>query len=300
MRLMLLVFTGLMSLPTLAEPDAAGGCPSEEAVARHVDALRQGRPGSGFGLQLSPGQVGCARAALVEALPAVLGQRVGYKAAFTGKAVQQRFGVPGPAWGVMFDRYLLTSGASLPAAFGAVPRFEPDLLVEVAGPGLAQAATPAEALRHLRAVIPFIELPDLILDGPANGHAIAAINTGFRGGVLGDPISVEENVEALQSSLASMTVSARDAATGTRLGEARGGSLMEHPLNAAIWLARALLEAGIPLRPGDLLSLGGFMPPAAPAPGMQLEVRYQGLPGNPVVVVHFTREREAPASGPES
>lgn len=289
-------------LATAATAATAANCPDPAAVAAHVAALAQGRPGPGFGLQLEAGQVDCARAALVRALPAVLGRPVGYKAAFTGEAVQRRFEMQGPAWGVMFDRHLLPSGTSLPAAFGAVPRYEPDLLVEVDSARLADATTPVEALDALRAVIPFIELPDLVLEGPANGYAIAAINTGFRGGVLGAPIAVAEHREQLLEALAGMQVVVRDAARDQQLGQAAGDSLMGHPLTAAIWLARALREAGIDLRPGDLLSLGGFLPPARPDPGLQLEVQYRGLPGDPRVAVRFTGPG-APGSaepGPES
>ncbi|MAL96144.1 MAG: hypothetical protein CME40_13795 [Haliea sp.] len=292
----------VMMLATAATAATAANCPDRAAVAAHVAALAQGRPGPGFGFQLEAGQVDCARAALVQALPRVLGQPVGYKAAFTGEAVQRRFGMQGPAWGVMFDRHLLPSGTSLPAAFGAVPRYEPDLLVEVGSARLADAATPAEALDALRAIIPFIELPDLVLEGPANGYAIAAINTGFRGGVLGAPIAVAGHREPLLAALADMRVVVRDAARDQALGQAAGESLMGHPLNAAIWLARALREAGIELRPGDLLSLGGFLPPARPEPGLQLEVHYRGLPGDPRVAVRFTG-RGTPGSaepGPES
>lgn len=280
----------VIALASPLEPLDRGGCPPAEAVALHVEALREGRPSAGFGLHLSAGDVPCARAMLLEALPPVLGTRVGYKAAFTGEGVQQRFDMRGPAWGAMFDRHLLPNGASLPAAFGAVPRWEPDLLVEVTGPGLADAASPAEALRHIRAVMPFVELPDLMLNGAANGHAITAINTGFRGGVLGKPIAVAGREQVLLVALESMSVVALDAARGTTLDESPGSSLMGHPLWAAIWLAGALRDAGIELQPGEMLSLGGFLPPAAPRAGMRLEVHYRGLPGDPSVMVQFTED----------
>lgn len=302
MRCLLCWLVAWLPCGLLAGPATVPECPAGAEVARHVAALEKGQPSPGFGLQLDAVQVDCARTALLEALPDVLGRRVGYKAAFTGEAVQQRFGMQGPAWGVMFDRHLLVSGAEVPAAFGAVPRYEPDLLVEVDGPGLADAATPVEALRYIRAVIPFIELPDLMLDGPANGHAIAAINTGFWGGVMGERIPLKGQRPELLAHLADMRVTAHDAASGELLGEAAGSSLMAHPLNAAIWLAQSLRASGIALQPGDLLSLGGFLPPAMPQAGMQLEVRYRGLPGNPVVAVGFTANGVGGKveSGPES
>ena len=38
---------------------------------------------------------------------------------------------------------------------------------------------------------------------------------------------------------------------------------------------------------GDVLSLGSFMQPMRPVPGMAITVRYEGLPGNPAVSVKF-------------
>ena len=62
---------------------------------------------------------------------------------------------------------------------------------------------------------------------------------------------------------------------------------MEHPINAAMWMAQVLKKAGVALKPGDLLSLGGYIPPAPTQPGTRLTVKYLGLPGDPSVTVHF-------------
>jgi 2-keto-4-pentenoate hydratase len=54
-----------------------------------------------------------------------------------------------------------------------------------------------------------------------------------------------------------------------------------------MWLARDLEQAGVHLRPGDLLSLGSFLPIQQPKPGSRATVRYIGLPGDPEVSVRF-------------
>jgi 2-keto-4-pentenoate hydratase len=58
-------------------------------------------------------------------------------------------------------------------------------------------------------------------------------------------------------------------------------------LNAAIWLAQALKKDGISLKKGDLLSLGGFLPPVPSQSGMRIQLQYLGLPGDPAVTVDF-------------
>ena len=67
------------------------------------------------------------------------------------------------------------------------------------------------------------------------------------------------------------------------LGRALGTTMNGNPIYAAMWPAKALDEAGMALKPGDLLSLGRFLAPAPPKPGTTITVRYISLPGNPSV-----------------
>jgi len=211
---------------------------------------------------------------------------VGYKAAFTNPALQKRFGVDGPKWGYMYQRNMIDIIAILPADFGARPLVEADFLVEVSDPRLADAKTPLEALGYLESIIPFIELPDLMLEGQFSGNAMIATNVAFRGGVLGMEIPVKKT-QAFLDALANMTVVMTDDAEGKELGRVKGSVLMDNPINAAMWLAQALKKDGITLKKGDLLSLGGFIPPLPTKSGMKARVQYLGLPGDPQVTVEF-------------
>ena len=84
------------------------------------------------------------------------------------------------------------SPAEVPAAFGALPNVESDLLVRVRDEGINDAGNDHVAiLRHLDQVIPFIELPDLVMPpGKLDGPNLLAINVGARLGVSGAPIPV--------------------------------------------------------------------------------------------------------------
>lgn len=265
---------------------AAAACPEPAAVAVYLEDFRQGRPSQGPGRNLSLADAECSRARLLAALPPVLGRPIGYKAVFTNPDSQRRFGVPGPAWGAMFDGLIRPSGARLPANFGAKPRYEADFVVVVKDAGLAEAATPLEALAHISALMPFIELPDLMLEGPITGPDLIAVNAAFRGGIEGPRIPVVPSQELLDA-LADMEVVITEEVAGKEIGRERGRVLMEQPINAALWLARALKRDGIELKPGDWLSLGGFLASAPTRAGTTIAVRYQGLPGDPVVRVSF-------------
>lgn len=281
------IASALIAVAGLAALPAVAACPTDAEVEAYLTDFAQRRPSKGFGNDISYADAECAKRKLGGQLDRVLGDPVGYKAGLTNPALQKRFGVDGPKWGYMFDRNLVDIVAQLPHDFGARPLYEADLIVEVKDAGLADAATPLEALAHLSAVVPFIELPDLMLEGSFSGSNFVATNLAFRGGVLGMELPVQ-TTQAFADALQNMTVVMVDEADGNReLGRGQGAALMDHPLNAAIWLARELKKDGITLKKGDLLSLGGFFPPQPTRPGMKIRMRYLGLPGDPGVSVEF-------------
>jgi 2-keto-4-pentenoate hydratase len=273
--------TVVVMFPALAH----AACPDQAAVASYVADFKAARPSKGFGPDLTPADVECAKGKLVKELPQVLGRVVGYKAAFTNPAVQQRYGINSPAWGVMFEKMMLDSGAKLPAKFGARPQYEADFIAVVKDAGLADAKTPLEALRHISDVVPFIELPDLMLEGTPKASERIATNVAFRAGVLGPRVKVEPT-QAFLDSLANMTVLMTEDKSGKELARVKGNALMDQPINAAMWLAQALKKEAIALKPGDLLSLGGYALAPTQA-GTSITVKYLGLPGDPSVTVHF-------------
>ncbi len=270
-------------LPTLAQ----AACPDDAAVDAYVADFAKRRPSKGFGNDITIEDAECAKRKLGKKLRVVLGDPIGYKAAFTNPALQQRFGVSGPKWGYMFNRNMVDIVALLPSEFGAFPLYEADMIVEVKDPGLADAKTPLEALKYLESVVPFIELPDLMLEGKFSGNNFIATNVGFRGGVLGMELPVQET-QAFADALASMTVVMIDESDKNKeLGRGKGSALLGHPLEAAIWLAKELKKDGITLKQGDLLSLGGFFPPQPVKSGQKIKMQYVGLPDNPSVSVEF-------------
>ena len=217
-----------------------------------------------------------------------MGAPVGYKAGLTNPAVQKRFEHDAPVWGMLFAPMLLKNAAIVDAAFGARPLFEADLLVRVSDEAINRAITPEEVLRAIDQVIPFIELPDLVVQVPAppklNGAAIVAFNVGARLGVLGTPISVAGNPD-IGNNLRDMVAIVKG--DGAELDRGKGSDVMGHPLNAVVWLAKDLARSGRSMKKGDLISLGSFSKLLPPKAGMAVEVLYQGLPGNPVVGLSF-------------
>ena len=271
-------------LTALAAPMSAGAaCLDDAATAELTAAILATVPAPAPDVDGSLDDALCTQAKLVAALAAEWGPPVGYKAGLTSAAVQERFGATAPVRGVLLRDMLLEDGATVPAAFGARPLFEADLIVVVADEAINGATTPAEVARHISAVHPFIELPDLVVaEGqPLDAAVITSINVGARLGVLGDEVPVEDPA-AMVEALAAMTVILTNA-KGTEIAAAPGAAVLGHPLNAVIWLA----DSGVALEPGDLVSVGSIGPLLSPEAGLSVTATYDGLPGAPTVAVGF-------------
>ena len=283
-RRLRLTLLAALGLAILANP-AGAACLSDDEIAHLVAAYQALRPAPNpQGLTAADAQ--CSRDKFNTALEGILGQPVGYKAGLTSPAVQKRFRYHAPVRGTLYAPMLLASGATVPAAFGARPMFEADLLLRVSDERINRAHSPAEVLAAVDQVIPFIELPDLLVVEPAalDGAAITAINVGARLGVMAAPIAVHAN-PAFLDALQSMQVIVRG--NGAELDRGSGADVLGHPLNAVIWLASDLARQGLALKPGDLVSLGSFSRLLRPEPGLKVEVQYLGLPGEPLVEVIF-------------
>ena len=271
-----------LALP-LAASQAA--CLDDAQVAALYAAYQARTPAATpEGLSTADGE--CTRAKFQVLLGQQLGAPVGYKAGLTNPAVQKRFSADAPVWGMLYAPMLLPEDSTVDAAFGARALYEADLLVRVSSSAVNQATTPMQVLAAIDQVIPFIELPDLMVQAPPklNGAAVAAINVGARLGVVGKPIAVEAT-PAFSDRLRDMEVLLM--ANGSEVDRGKGSDVLEHPLNAVVWLARDLAKHGLAMKPGDLISLGSFSKLMPPKPGLAVQVIYQGLPGTPMVAVNY-------------
>lgn len=268
---------------------AAAACLGDAEVAAMMAAYGARTPAVNP-VGLSAADAACTRAKVNHALQARHGAPVGYKAGLTNPAVQKRFNADAPVWGVLYAPMMLADGAAVDAAFGARPLYEADMLVRVSSAAINRARTPYEVLQAIDQIIPAIELPDLVVQAPAqlDGAAIGAINVGARLFVKGKPMPVPttrgERYQMLDA-LGDMVVVL--SGNGNEVDRGKGSDVLGHPLAAVAWLAQDLARHGLALKPGDVVSLGSFSKLLPPRPGLAVEAAYWGLPGTPKVSVSF-------------
>lgn len=269
---------------------AQAACLTNAQVQEMANHYFAKTPAPNFAKQ-SDKDAACTRAKFNKLLAAHYGKVVGYKAGLTNPATQKKFNTNQPTWGVLYTGMIQPNGYSTAPNFGARPLFEADMLVRVKDAGINNARTPEDVMRHIDQVIPFIELPDLIVQAPPklDGAGVNAINVGARLGVAGTPIPVPADRMdrfVMLAQLANMDIKVTDQ-SGKQIGSGKGSDILEHPLNAVVWLAQALHKEHRSMKPGDLISLGSFSALMPPKAGLSVTVNYEGLAGAQPVSVHF-------------
>jgi 2-keto-4-pentenoate hydratase len=280
-----LLLAALLALPVTAQ----AACPTQAAMDSLAQALMANRASPPIQGLATIEEGLCAQDRLVAALVPHWGRIVGWKVGLTSAPVQQRFGVNQPLRGMLLQSSIsLRDGAEVPARFGAVPVIESDFLVRVRDAGINDAGRDHVAiLRHLDVVIPYIELPDLVLTGGFTGPQLLAINVGARLGVMGTPISVEAT-QAFADRLANIVVTMVDD-RGQERARATGSAALGHPLNVVAFLVENLAQDGMRLEAGQVISVAGFSPTLPLEAGRTYTVRYEGLAAAPVSVSVRTR-----------
>jgi 2-keto-4-pentenoate hydratase len=281
----LTLFAVLMLAPVLAQAEM----PSEANIKAVAEAWLAKKPAPSFGTAMTIAEAAKVQERYTALIAKDLGRVVGYKAGLTNPAVQKRFNYDKPLRGTLYEKMILQSGARVPAAYGARPVLEADMVGIVGDAAKLMAAkTPLDALGALKEVRTFIELPDVMFDPQVklDGSILLGVNVLARLGVLGNPIPLPATADSV-AKLAAMKVEVLDQ-TGAVLASGKGSDSLENPLNAVLWIAESLRAEGKAVKNGDLLSLGSFSALLPPKPGMTVTVRYTGLtPEPPEVKVTF-------------
>lgn len=263
--------------------------PSVQTIEKMAEDYFAHRELAALGKSLSMSEALAAQKSFVKRLESRLGEPVGYKVGLVTREMQERFGVDGPVRGILLKNMLLPNRSEVAPGFAVRPLLEADLIVVVNDRGINKAQSIVEIAEHLKDLVAFIELPDSYLptNPPPTGTQLTAANVGARLGVLGNRLAVRPTSEFIKA-LAEMKVTITDG-TGVELGRGQGKVILDHPLNAVLWLMEELHRSGERLKAGDLISLGSIK--AIPAPvGKTITVRYEGLPGAPLEATVHLRE----------
>jgi 2-keto-4-pentenoate hydratase len=196
---------------------------------------------------------------------------VGRKIGLTSRSVQKQLGVDSPDFGMLYADMALYDGEEVALGRVMQPKVEAEIAL-VLEKDLAQPmASLAEVISAVAYAVPAIEivgsrienwnikLLDTVADNASSGLFVLG----------GEP----KKLDAFDLRMCGMVMERR----GEPVSVGAGVACLGNPLNAALWLARTMVEVGAPLQAGDVIMSGALGPMVTVAPGDVVDVRINGL-----------------------
>ncbi len=200
------------------------------------------------------------------------GRRViGRKIGLTAKAVQTQLGVDQPDYGMLYADMCVIDGEEIPAGAVTQPRAEAEIALVLEYDLFHEQLTALDLLDAVAYALPAIEvvgsriakwdinIVDTIADNASSGMFVLGTRPVF--------------LHDLDLRACGMVMENR----GEQVSIGAGVACLGNPLNAALWLARKMVEVGTPLSAGDVIMTGALGPMAPVTPGDVLEARIEGL-----------------------
>ncbi len=196
---------------------------------------------------------------------------VGRKIGLTSKSVQQQLGVDAPDFGMLFADMELAPGETVATGRVLQPKVEAEIAIVLKRDLLDADLTLSRLISAVAYVLPAVEivgsriqnwdikLLDTIADNASSG--LYALGTEPR------------RLDQVDLRLCGMVMERR----GEIVSVGAGAACLGHPLNAALWLARKMVQVGRPLREGDVIMSGALGPMVAVQPGDVVETAIGGL-----------------------
>lgn len=195
----------------------------------------------------------------------------GRKIGLTAKAVQKQLGVDQPDYGMLFADMCYVDGEEMPVARLMQPRVEAEVALVLDKDLTHSQLTLPDMIGAVAYALPAIEVVgsriakwDIkIVDTVADNASSGLFVLGTR------PVKLAD----IDLRLCGMVMESK----GDQVSVGAGVACLGNPINAALWLARKMIEVGMPLRAGDVIMTGALGPMAPVVPGDVVEARISGL-----------------------
>jgi 2-keto-4-pentenoate hydratase len=195
----------------------------------------------------------------------------GRKIGLTSPVVQKQLGVDQPDFGVLWADTEYQDGEEVPFERLMQPKIECEIALILGKPLAMEQPCLSDVARAVDYVVPALEIPgSRIADWKINIYDTIADNASSGLYVLGGPA---RTLKDLDLRLCGMVVEHN----GEPVSTGCGAACLGHPLHAAVWLARKMVEKEMPLQAGDVVLTGALGPMFDVQPGDTFSARIHGL-----------------------
>jgi len=243
-------------------------------AARLRDAAESGRPIAPIRDEIASGGVAAAYAVQQENTNHYVknGRRlVGRKIGLTSKSVQKQLGVDSPDFGMLFADMALYDGEEIALSRVLQPKAEAEIALVLEHDLTQSEITSTDLISAVAYVLPAVEIVGSRID-KWNIKLLDTIADNASSGLFA--LGAEpRKLDGLDLRLCGMVMERR----GEPVSVGAGAACLGHPLNAALWLARTMVEVGSPLKAGDVIMSGALGPMVAVSAGDVLNTRINGI-----------------------
>ena len=196
---------------------------------------------------------------------------VGKKIGLTSFVVQQQLGVDSPDFGMLFDDMAYADGELIPFQKLIQPKVEAEIALVLK----ADLNQTVQRIEEMMAAIDYVVAAIEVVDSRIENWNISLLDT------------VADNASSAAFVLGTNKVAATEfdwvncqmhmQTEGKIVSQGQGKACLDHPLNAAIWLANEMLRRGRPLQAGDIVLTGALGPMVKVEAGQSYTAEVEGL-----------------------
>ena len=196
---------------------------------------------------------------------------VGRKIGLTAKAVQTQLGVDQPDYGMLFADMDVCDGEDIAPGRVSQPRVEAEVAFVMCQNLDGDQLTIADVISSIAFALPAIE----VVGSRVRDWKISIVDTIADNASAGLFILGQQprKLSKINLRLCGMKMEKR----GELVSNGTGAACLGSPLNATLWLAKAMVLAGNPLRTGDVVLSGALGPMVLASPGDVFEATISGL-----------------------
>lgn len=196
---------------------------------------------------------------------------VGRKIGLTSRAVQAQLGVDQPDYGMLYADTAYADAEPIPFAQTMQARAEGEIAFVLERDLDREGLVITDVMRAIAYAVPAIEVVGSRVEGwDIQIMDTIADNASSGLFVLG---TTPHRLEDFDPRLCGMVLERR----GDPVSVGAGAACLGNPLTATLWLARKMVEVGLPLKAGDVVLSGALGPIVKVEPGDVLDLRISGL-----------------------